>query len=54
VLIRISQDNQRRLASLSPQGRPAIANQSAHFAQNNEPEWVIQTIREVVNKAHGK
>jgi len=52
--IRMFQENQRRLVSLSSQGRQIIAKQSGHFVQNDEPEVVVQAIREVVDKARGK
>jgi pimeloyl-ACP methyl ester carboxylesterase len=52
--IRIFQDNQRRLVALSPQATQIIAKQSGHFVQNDEPEVVVQAIREVVDKVRGK
>lgn len=51
---RIFKENQRRLVVLSPQGRQIIAKQSGHFVQNDEPEIVVQAIREVVDEALGK
>ena len=51
--IRIFQENQRRLVSLSPQGRQVIAKQSGHFVQNQEPEIVVQAIRKVVEEVQG-
>ena len=50
----IFQENQRRLVALSPQGRQIIAQQSGHFVQNDEPELVVQAIREVVENGRGK
>ncbi len=44
-------DDQRDLASMSPQGRQVIADKSGHFVQMDEPELVIQAIQEVVDKS---
>jgi pimeloyl-ACP methyl ester carboxylesterase len=48
---RILEQNQRSLAALSPQGKHIIVKQSGHFVQNDEPEVVVEAIREVVDKA---
>lgn len=45
------QEDQRSLAALSPQGRQVIAKNSGHFVQMDEPDPVIQAIREVVEKS---
>jgi pimeloyl-ACP methyl ester carboxylesterase len=50
----IFQANQQRLAALSPQGKQIIAQQSGHFVQNEEPDLVVQAIREVVVKVRGQ
>jgi pimeloyl-ACP methyl ester carboxylesterase len=42
---------QRELASRSPQGRLVIAQKSGHYVQVDEPELVVQAIREVVQAA---
>ena len=49
-VIRVLLDNQRSLASMSPNGKQVIAEKSGHFVQNDEPELVIQAIREIVDK----
>jgi pimeloyl-ACP methyl ester carboxylesterase len=41
-------DRHRQLASLSPQGRHIIATGSGHWIQFDEPDLVVQTIREIV------
>lgn len=45
------QEDQRSLAALSPRGRQVMAEKSGHFVQMDEPELVIQAIREVVDKS---
>ena len=42
------QEEQRKLVSLSPQGRQVIAKPSGHFVQLDEPEVVLQAIRDVL------
>jgi pimeloyl-ACP methyl ester carboxylesterase len=39
---------QRELVSRSPQGRLVVARRSGHYVQTDEPELVIEAIREVV------
>lgn len=51
---RIFRENQQRLVALSPQGKQIVAEQSGHFVQNDEPEIVVQAIRDVVYKARGQ
>lgn len=46
--IRTLEDHQRDLATLSPRGRQIVAGNSGHFVQLDEPEVVIDAIREVV------
>ena len=41
----------RQLAHLSPHGRHVIADASAHWIQFDQPELVVNTIRDVVNEA---
>jgi len=41
-------DRHRQLARLSPQGRHIIAERSGHWIQFDEPELVVQTIRDIV------
>lgn len=41
-------DMQRELASRSSRGRLVVAQKSGHYVQNDEPEVVIEAIREVV------
>jgi pimeloyl-ACP methyl ester carboxylesterase len=50
ALDRESQDMNRELAALSPYGRLVIAAKSGHFIQEDEPELVIASIREVVEE----
>jgi pimeloyl-ACP methyl ester carboxylesterase len=47
---RIHRENQLKLAALSPLARQVIARDSGHFVQNDEPELVLQALREVVEK----
>jgi pimeloyl-ACP methyl ester carboxylesterase len=42
---------QRRLTALSAQGRHVIASHSGHWVQFDEPELVIATVRDVVDRA---
>ena len=44
---------QRELASRSSRGRLVIAQRSGHNVQNDEPELVVEAIREVVAAARG-
>ena len=44
-------DMQRELAGRSPQGRLVVAERSGHYVHVEEPERVIQAIREVVTAA---
>ena len=44
-------DMQRELAVRSPQGRLVVAEKSGHYVHYEEPELVIQAIREVVAAA---
>jgi pimeloyl-ACP methyl ester carboxylesterase len=44
---------QRELASRSSRGRLVIAQRSGHNVQNDEPELVVEAIREVVTAARG-
>ena len=46
-------DLQRELASRSSRGRLVIAQRSGHNIQNDEPEVVVEAIREVVATARG-
>jgi hypothetical protein len=39
------------LARGSPQGRHVVASSSSHWVQFDEPELVVETIREVVDAA---
>lgn len=52
--VQIFRENQQRLVGLSPQGRQIVARKSGHFIQNDEPEIVLQAIREVVNQVRGQ
>jgi pimeloyl-ACP methyl ester carboxylesterase len=40
----------RQLARLSPQGRHLVAAESGHWIQFDEPDLVIKTIREIVDR----
>jgi pimeloyl-ACP methyl ester carboxylesterase len=40
-----------QLARLSPQGRHIVAAKSGHWIQFDHPELVVQTIREIVDRA---
>lgn len=42
------QEKQKGLVSLSPQGVQVIAKHSGHYVQNDEPEVIIQAIRDVL------
>jgi len=42
---------QRRLTSLSPQGRHLIASRSTHWVQFDEPDLVVAAVRDVVERA---
>jgi pimeloyl-ACP methyl ester carboxylesterase len=44
-------DQHRQLARLSPQGRHIIAARSGHWIQFDEPELVVQTVRDLVDRA---
>jgi pimeloyl-ACP methyl ester carboxylesterase len=43
----------RQLATLSPQGRHLVATRSGHWIQFDEPELVVATIHDVVDRARG-
>jgi pimeloyl-ACP methyl ester carboxylesterase len=45
-------DNQRELVDLSPLGRQVIGRSSGHFPQLDQPELVIEAIRDVIARAH--
>jgi hypothetical protein len=45
---------QADLATLSPQGKQFIAEESGHYIQVDQPELVIDAIREVVEAARGQ
>ena len=45
---------QRELASQSSEGRIVIAQKSGHYVHYEEPELVIQAIRDVVTAARSK
>jgi len=42
---------QRRLTSLSPQGRHLTASRSTHWVQFDEPDLVVAAVRDVVERA---
>jgi pimeloyl-ACP methyl ester carboxylesterase len=49
---RVVQDEmQAELATLSPRGKRIIAEESGHFIQLDQPELVVDAIREVVEAA---
>ena len=48
------QNNQRRLVALSPQGRQIIAKNSGHFVQFDEPEVVLQAIKDMLSAVREK
>lgn len=43
-------DSQRELVELSPRGRQVIGRHSGHFPQLQEPQVVIDAIRDVVDR----
>jgi len=45
---------QRRLTTLSPQGRHLIASRSAHWVQFDEPDLVVAAVRDVVERARSR
>jgi pimeloyl-ACP methyl ester carboxylesterase len=45
---------QRQLLRFSPQSRHIIASNSGHWIQFDEPDLVISTIRDVVDRARGR
>ena len=50
----VSQEMQQELAALSTQGKQVIATESGHMIQSDQPELVIDAIREIVAQAHNK
>jgi pimeloyl-ACP methyl ester carboxylesterase len=44
-------DSHRQLARLSPQGRHVMAQRSGHWIQFDEPDLVVETIREIVDSS---
>jgi pimeloyl-ACP methyl ester carboxylesterase len=42
-------DEQRRLATLSSSGRHIVAERSGHWVQFDEPQLIIEAIRELLN-----
>jgi pimeloyl-ACP methyl ester carboxylesterase len=45
---------QEDLAKRTPQGKLVVAEESGHFIQQDQPELVISSIREVVQGAQGR
>ena len=45
---------QEDLTALSPQGKQVIATESGHIIQDQQPDIVIDAIREIVGEARGK
>jgi pimeloyl-ACP methyl ester carboxylesterase len=44
-------EGQEALANSTPQGRLIVAEQSGHFIHTDQPDLVIASIREVIEKA---
>jgi pimeloyl-ACP methyl ester carboxylesterase len=53
-MTQIWRQEQARLASLSSKGRQVIAEKSGHFIQNQQPDLVIEAIREVSDAVRTK
>ncbi len=49
----IIEDLKRELVSISSQGKLVVANQSGHFIHLDQPELVVQSIREVFKAGDG-
>jgi pimeloyl-ACP methyl ester carboxylesterase len=49
---RVAAELQAELVALSPQGKQILAEKSGHYIQIDQPELVIEAIREVVDAAH--
>jgi pimeloyl-ACP methyl ester carboxylesterase len=50
----VNKELQAELAALSSRGKQIIAEESGHYIQVDQPELVIEAIREVVEAARGK
>jgi pimeloyl-ACP methyl ester carboxylesterase len=53
-VIQVSQELQQELVSLSTQGKQVIAEKSGHYIQWDQPDLVIDAIREVADQVCGK
>lgn len=53
-VIQVSQELQQELVSLSTQGKQVIAEKSGHYIQWDQPDLVIDAIREVVDQVRGE
>jgi hypothetical protein len=49
-----NKEMQQEFVSLSTQGKQVIATESSHFIQNDQPDLVIDTIREIVAQVRGE
>jgi pimeloyl-ACP methyl ester carboxylesterase len=47
-------DAQDALARSATQGKVVVAEKSGHFIQTDQPQLVVDTVRDVVNRARGK
>jgi pimeloyl-ACP methyl ester carboxylesterase len=53
-LVQVSQELQQELASLSTNGKQVIVEDSGHYIQWDQPQFVIDAIREIVEQARGE
>ena len=57
VTVRVDAGLKTRLEALArstPQGKVVVAEKSGHFIQMDQPQLVVDAIRDVVNRARGK
>lgn len=48
------QEHQQKLAALSTNSRPILAQESGHEIQMQQPDLVVDAIREVLAKVHDR